>query len=117
MPPLQEIRNGAKPPKSFLKDRKDTRPGPKPKPLNERIYKPPKGIKRVERSYSRERKIEVILFRMNHRIQLITPITRLVYYRPPTFKEMEGFWKIPEQTMCDWWKNREKILQSKGGAR
>jgi small-conductance mechanosensitive channel len=30
---------------------------------------------------------------------------------------MESFWKIPEQTMCDWWRNREKILQSKGGAR
>jgi hypothetical protein len=117
MPPLQEIYNGAKPPKSFLKDRKDSRLGPKPKPLNERIYKPPKGIQRIERSYSKERKIEVILFRMNHRIQLITPITQLVYYRPPTFKEMESFWKIPEPTMYGWWKNREKILQSKGGSR
>jgi hypothetical protein len=119
MPPLQEIRNSERPPRppKYLHDRHDTRPGPKPKPLNERPYKPSKGIRRVERSYPKERKIEVILFRIHHRIQSITPRTKLVSYRPPTFKEMEGFWKIPEQTMSDWWKNREKILQSKGGSR
>jgi hypothetical protein len=115
MPPLQEIRNGKRPPKSFLNNRNYTRPGPKPKPLNKRFYKPPKCINRVERSYSREQKIEFILFQIHHRIQSITPITNLVSYRPPRLKEVEGFWKIPEKTIYVWWNNRGKILQSKGG--
>jgi hypothetical protein len=43
--------------------------GPKPKPIEERPYKQPKPISRVQRSYSRERKIEVILYLLHHRIQ------------------------------------------------
>jgi hypothetical protein len=117
MAPLQEIYNGVKPRKSFLKDRKDSRPGPKPKSLSERPYKPPKPIRRIERSYSRERKIEVILFRQNHIIQAIDPNTGLIIYRPPTFREMESFWKIPDETIRRWWNNKEAIIQSKGGTR
>ena len=91
MAPLQEIHNGVKPQKSYLKERTSCRPGPKPKPLNERPYKPPKPIQRVERSYSRERKIEVILFREHHCIQAIDPNTGLLVYQPPNFLEMAAF--------------------------
>ena len=91
MAPLEEIHNGVKPQKSYLKERTDCRPGPKLKPLNERPYKPPKPIQRIERSYSRERKIDIILFREHHRIQSIDLNTGLLVYKPPTFEQMSAF--------------------------
>jgi hypothetical protein len=114
---LEEIHNGVKPRKSYLKERTNCRPGPKPKPLSERLYKPPKPIQRIQRSYSRERKIEVILFREHHRIQSINLDTGLLVYRPPTFQQMSAFWKIPEDTIRGWWKSRETIIKSKVGTR
>jgi Tc5 transposase DNA-binding domain len=117
MAPLQEILNGVKPQKSYLKDRTNCRPGPKPKPLSERPYKPPKPIQRIERSYSRERKIEVILFREHHRIQSIDLDTGLLVYKLPTLQETADFWKIPYQTIRGWWNSRETIIKSKGGTR
>ena len=117
MAPLQEIHNGVKPRKSYLKERTNCRPGPKPKPLHERKYKPPKPIKRIERSYSRERKIEVILFRQHHRVQSIDLDTGLIVYLPPTFLQMADFWKIPSETIRDWWRSRETIINSKVGTR
>jgi hypothetical protein len=117
MAPLQEIHNGVKPRKSRLKERSSCRPGPKPKPLNERSYKPSKPIQRVQRSYSRERKIEVILFRKHHRIQDIDLDTGLLIYRPPTFLEVAAFWKIPDSTIRGWWQDQETILKSKVGTR
>ena len=112
MGPLQEIHNGVKPSKSYLKERTSCCPGPKPKPLNERPYKPPKPVQWVQRSYSRERKIEVILFREHHRVQAIDPNTGLLVYRPPTFLEMAAFWKIHEATIRGWWHSRETIITS-----
>ena len=85
MGPLQEIHNGVKPQKSYLKERTNCCPGSKPKPLSERPYNPIKPIQRIERSYSRERKIEVIQFRKHHRVQSIDPDTGLLVYRPLTF--------------------------------
>ena len=113
MAPLEEIHNGVKPKKSHLKERTNQRPGPKPKPLSERllsgVYKPPKPIQRIERSYSRERKIEVILFREYHRV--LDTSTRL--YRPPTFEQIAAFWKIPETTIRGWWDSQDTIIESK----
>jgi len=43
-------------------------PGPKPKPLSNWVYKPRGPIRRIRRTYSRERKIEVLLFLTYHRI-------------------------------------------------
>lgn len=117
MAPLQEIHNGVKPRKSYLKERTNCRPGPKPKPLNERPYKPPKPIRRIQRSYSRERKIEVILFREHHRVQSIDPNTGLIVYCQPTFKQMEAFWKISDETIRGWCNSRESIINSKVGTR
>jgi Tc5 transposase DNA-binding domain len=116
MAPLEEIHNGVKPRKSHLKECTNRRPGPKPKPLSERQYKPPKPIQRIERSYSRERKIQVILFREHHRVQSIGP-AGLPIYRPPTFQQMATFWKIPEDTIRGWWNNQHAIIESKGRTR
>jgi hypothetical protein len=113
MAPLEEIHNGVKPRKSHFKERTTCHPGPKPKPLSERPYKPPKPIQRIERSYSRERKIEVILFREHH--QVLDTSTRL--YRPPTFKQIAAFWKIPEDTIRGWWNIQNTIIESKFGTR
>src|ERR1700735_2807176 len=99
MAPLEEIHNGVKPQRSHLKERSNCRPGPKPKPLSKRLYKPPKPIQRIQRSYSRECKIEVILFREHHRVQSIDLDTRILVYWPPTFQQMSAFWKIPEETI------------------
>jgi hypothetical protein len=72
MAPLEEIHNGIKPKKSYLKGCTNRRPSPKLKPLSERlpsgVYKPLKPIQRIEQSYSRERKIKVILFQEYHRV-------------------------------------------------
>ena len=117
MAPLQEIHNGVKPRKSYLKDRTNCRPGPKPKSLSERPYKPPKPIQWIQRSYSRERKIEVILFREHHRVPSIDPDTGLLVYRPPTFEQMEAFWKILDENIWRWWNSWETIINSKFGTR
>lgn len=85
--------------------------------MNERPYKPPKPIQQIERSYSRERKIEVILFREHHRVQSIDPDTGLIVYSQPTFKQMQAFWNIPDETIRGWWNNRETIINSKSGTR
>ena len=45
------------------------RPGPKPKPLEDQVYKAKGLIRRVKRSYSREKKVEVLMFLIHHRIQ------------------------------------------------
>src|SRR5450432_1833789 len=112
MAPLQEIHNGVKPRKSYLKQRTNCRPSPKPIPLSERPYKPPKPIKRVERSYTRERKIEVILFREHHRVQSIDLDTGLMVYSPPTFQQISAYWKILEVTIRGWWNTRDAIINS-----
>ncbi|XTI93678.1 hypothetical protein V2W45_1433389 [Cenococcum geophilum] len=61
MPPLQEISGNTRyaPPSK-------KRPGPKTTPLDARPYKQYKPISRIERSYSRERKIQVLLFLIYH---------------------------------------------------
>ena len=117
MAPLEEIRNGIKLRKTYLKERTNCCPGLKPKPLSKRLYKPPKPIQRIERSYSRERKIEVILFREHHRVQSIDLDTGLPIYQLPTFQQMAAFWKIPEDTIRGWWNNRNTIIESKSGTR
>ncbi|KAI0855431.1 DDE superfamily endonuclease-domain-containing protein [Xylaria cubensis] len=109
--------------------REALRPGPKPKGLKDRTYRTPKPIRRVERTYSKRRKVEVLLFLDNHRIP-ITQTTRdgdvmppntsrtLVGafsvekgYRRPYLKEVAEYFKISSHsTIQYWWSQREKIL-------
>ncbi|KAK3363073.1 hypothetical protein B0T25DRAFT_575706 [Lasiosphaeria hispida] len=103
------------------------RPGPAPKPR-----------KRVEQSYTRQRKIDVLLFLLNHRVadsrlrkvprrrigqphdqEPEQPMIRdangeLVWYRAPTYIETSKFWKVPVPTIQGWWDAREKILEGTG---
>ncbi|KAK1757695.1 hypothetical protein QBC47DRAFT_296547, partial [Echria macrotheca] len=114
------------------------RRGPKPKTLAEKAkewtWDKPKV--RQERSYSREQKIEVIMFLLRHRIEDNRPWGAprrrngqsdgylfeerekedgtVVLMRAPTYAEASKWWQIPQATICSWWDKREKILEGTG---
>ena len=116
------------------------KPGPVPKPLSERLKgKPMKPLRRVERSYTRERKIEVLMYLLNHRIpdnrhRRQVPRSRVgqsheqdwtqsmiqnesgeyVWHRAPTYAEASQFWKIPTPTIQGWWDSRKKLFEGSG---
>ena len=86
------------------------RPGRKPLPLEKR--KPPsfKAIQRVERSYSRKKRMKVLLFLQYHRVPVDDdwkPPSRqrdgytapVDGYRQPTYEEAHAFFKIPLTTI------------------
>ncbi|KAI0184938.1 DDE superfamily endonuclease-domain-containing protein [Xylaria flabelliformis] len=105
------------------------RPGPKKKGLKDRSYTTPKPIRRVERTYSKRRKVEVLLFIDNHRIPvtqttregaLMPPNSSRILagaspveegYRRPYLREVAEYFKISNQTTIRyWWAQRERIL-------
>jgi len=89
------------------------RAGPKSKALCDRIYKPRGPIKRIRRSYSRSRKVEVLMFLTYHRI----PANALQsQYQRPTHAQAATYWKIPESTIQEWWKKQDDILTIKKGS-
>ncbi|KAM7196080.1 hypothetical protein V8F33_006372 [Rhypophila sp. PSN 637] len=114
------------------------RPGPAPKPKHELAkWKNKKPLRRVERSYPLERKIEVLMFLLNHRITeteppqraprrrlgqppeceasyTITETGQRLYHRAPTYAEASAWYKVPMPTIHGWWDNREKILEGTG---
>ncbi|KPM45834.1 hypothetical protein AK830_g684 [Neonectria ditissima] len=90
--------------------------GPKPKPLSERVYKAPKPIQRVERSYDPKKKEEVILYLMHHRVY--DPNSNIKApdgHRPPTFREAAAFFGIPSSTIGGWYKNKERLEAKANG--
>jgi len=75
-----------------------TRYGPKPKPLAQRVFKLCAGpVKKVKRSYSKAKKIEVLMFMIQHRV--ICHITE--GYRPPNQVEPSAYFKIPQCTISN----------------
>jgi hypothetical protein len=105
------------------------KPGPKPKPLLDRqaVDKP---VKRLLRSYSREKKIQVLTFLLHHKMvrsRLVQQRRRRqgaseadaflsvdqLTYRDVTLEEAAAFFKIPLATVGRWWVGREAILQNK----
>ena len=111
--------------------------GPKPRSLSERAkeWKFDKPKTRPERTYSRERKMQVIMFLLNHRVpdtRLVMPQRRVgqlvedeprgeiredgtvVIYRAPTYAEASKWWQIPTATICSWWDRREKLFEGTG---
>ncbi|KAH7014808.1 hypothetical protein EDB80DRAFT_706495 [Ilyonectria destructans] len=97
MPPPKET--DPKTPSWVLTEKKPLKkPGPKPKPLKDRPYKPSKPIVRPERSYSKKKKEEVILWLIHHRVTV-----RGEYRRPNPREAGENF-KIPSSTISKWMK-------------
>ncbi|KAK3298862.1 uncharacterized protein B0H64DRAFT_454502 [Chaetomium fimeti] len=95
--------------------------------------------KRIERSYTRERKIEVLMYLLNHRVPDVRarrfPRRRIgqphegessqqlivqedhgdhIWYRAPTYSEASEFWNIPTPTIQGWWDARKKLLEGTG---
>lgn len=97
------------------------KPGPKPKPLHERKAPSFKPVTRVERSYKQKKRVEVLLFLLNHRIPGTTGGRGGHYrqdlppsqdgFRPPTLFEASQFFKIPEATIRTWWKKRDQLVR------
>ncbi|RFU34110.1 hypothetical protein B7463_g2199, partial [Scytalidium lignicola] len=109
--------------------------GPKIKPLENRIYTPRiKPITSTRRSYTRERKIEVLKFLFHHKVvvtpstvyqkprvrcgmplepELVDPFNSITKYRLVTFEEASQFWKISKSILKRWWSEKEKILAGK----
>jgi len=92
------------------------RPGRKPKPLEERVYRHVGPIQRVERTYSREKKVEVLMFLTHHRVPKDSHCDWLEY-RPPTQMEASKWFKIPQRTIACWWRDRVDIIGQKIGSR
>ncbi|KAH7176887.1 hypothetical protein EDB81DRAFT_50926 [Dactylonectria macrodidyma] len=80
------------------------KPGPKPKPYSERqfIVKPP--VQRIERSYSKEKEEEVIMYMIHHRVIHYCCLKR------PNCVDAEKHFKIPRRTIANWWKKREVLF-------
>ncbi|KAK6212890.1 purine-cytosine permease fcy22 [Colletotrichum tabaci] len=103
------------------------RPGPPPKPPHEKAaYKQRAPVKRVERSYTDQRRREVILFLESHKMACDEDDVRAQRtwnggredqqpptekgYRWPTLREASEWFKVPERTIHSWWKRRDKIF-------
>jgi len=97
------------------------RPGPRPKPLRVRAApKRAEPIKQIQRTYSRDRKIEVLCFLEHYKVhdlrhQIVTSKLRVreggtiserdqygQLYRQPTYEEASTFWRIPISTIRNW---------------
>ena len=112
MPPLQDISNGQTPTRQFLKERtiKD-QPGPKPKLIADRVYKHRAPIIRPTKSYSHQRKVDILMFCHYHRVCDIDLETGLSKYRPPTLIEASRYWSVPPNTICTWRKRSDLIAR------
>ncbi|KAK2778272.1 purine-cytosine permease fcy22 [Colletotrichum kahawae] len=104
------------------------RPGPSPKPIEERARYQARGpLKRMERSYTDQKRREVVMFLQNHKIRVTDENDIRARkgwnggredqqppeepgYRWPTLKETSDWFKVPERTVHSWWKRRQKIL-------
>jgi hypothetical protein len=111
--PLRELDSNAG------KVRDTTKPGPKLKALQDRIYKPKPPIHRPRKTYSRERKIECLMMRSHHKVPVYYKYSEdILRYRQPTWGEIgKHFGGIPEANLQRWWKEQDTILGSKKGSR
>ncbi|KAM5380051.1 hypothetical protein ACJZ2D_003698 [Fusarium nematophilum] len=97
MPPLQEVDPNVR---TLAKRR-----GPRPKPYSERQYTPRAPIQRVQRSYSRRKKEEVIIWLTHHRVEGQNGV-----FKPPSLRDAADHFKISHTTIAGWWRHRDDIL-------
>jgi hypothetical protein len=83
-------------------------------------------VRRIERSYPKRRKIDVLLFLTPYRVKddqkkqsrgSDTNSSSDTIYRPPTYAEASAFWTIPLKTIATWWMQRDQILASTSDSR
>ncbi|KAG0636803.1 hypothetical protein HOY80DRAFT_1053436 [Tuber brumale] len=111
--PLQKLR---------VKDgnERSHRPGPKPKPLAKRVQVvQARLVLRIEWSYTRSRKIQVLMWIKYYRVHNEATNTAMKL-RPPTVDEACSFFKIPRSTIARWTLpevTQKIMLQSGKGSR
>lgn len=98
------------------------RPGPKIKAFEARPYKQNKSVRRIERSYPKWRKIDVLLFLTHYRVKddqkkRSRGSDPTAHLTPPTYAEDSAFWTIPLKTIATWWMQRDQILASTSDSR
>ncbi|KAL6702591.1 hypothetical protein ACN47E_001321 [Coniothyrium glycines] len=104
------------------------KPGPQTtRPLQDRAKARSQPAKRIQRSYPRERKIQVLqwLQDVNNYVLDHTTVKLRIRegqdwigdLRPPTSHEAYLHFLIPASTITGWWTKREAILRQKTGTR
>ncbi|KFA53377.1 hypothetical protein S40293_09395 [Stachybotrys chartarum IBT 40293] len=113
-PPLEELDINVAPCRK--------RPGPKPKPLEARgIRKSVKPVSRINRTYSKNKKLDVLAFLtshsvydidrdLEHRLRRGSAVSEYPY-RQPTVAEASKFFNIAASTIQGWWNKKDTILQ------
>jgi hypothetical protein len=93
-------------------------------------YCPPGPIRRIERTYSRRRKQEALLFLVHHRIPMqvnytgkylrpsrvskgMADVKEEVFRRPTTRETAQDFRITNHSTIFEWWTQRDKIFGNK----
>ena len=89
MPDLEEVDYNVRTPAK--------KKGPAPKPYSQRKYTPRQPIKRIERSYPKRKKEEVIIWMTHHRIELDDGT-----FKKPVLADASEFFKIPLTTIAGW---------------
>lgn len=86
------------------------KPGPKPKPLSERKFKERPPVQRIERSYSAEKRREVVMWLLHAKIPSPAGYRDTVDgFRKPSLRDASQHWNIPRNTIGAWFKKREKL--------
>lgn len=108
-PPLRQLNT------SVLKAER-RKPGPKPKPLEERSLPIIKPYQRIERSYTRERKIQILCFLFHYQV-LFVDADGVEKTRGIKHSEVASIFLVPRCTSSTWWVERNKIIQCSTGQR
>jgi len=98
--PLGELDGNAAP----SKVRNTTKPGPKPKALQDRIHKLRPPIRRPKKTYSWKRKIECLMIRFHHKVPVYSQKSEdILHYQQPTWDEIgKHFGGIPKSNLWRW---------------
>lgn len=91
---------------------KRSKPVPKPKALEDRVYKPSRRIQRPEASYSRGKKLDVLKYIAHEKVFVErTAKSRTSFFRPVRIAEAAAHFRIPRTTVSSWVKQSEKIIE------
>ncbi|WYZ46243.1 hypothetical protein EsH8_IX_000468 [Colletotrichum jinshuiense] len=90
-------------------------------PITKRTYATPSPVQRPQRTYSRRKRIDVLMYLEHHRYPIEawpvtrqragdTPLDPADGVRRPTFDEAADHFKIPRTTVVGWYKQRDTIV-------
>jgi hypothetical protein len=78
--------------------------GPKPRQIQDRVFKIKKPVSRKEESHPRARRLAVVMFLYHHRVFVPGHDGASDRYRRPTQKEAAAYFQVKQQTISRWWK-------------